>query len=439
MTVSDAYLVPQMRPLHPRRSSILSVLDVGSTKTVCLIARLKPNEKMEQFPGRTHSIEVLGYGHQRSLGVKSGLIVDIDAAERAVRNAVDAAEKMAGITIESLILPISAGRLASKTFAATVRLDGEEVTDNDLTRVLGAGSAHACDTGRAVLHTIPISYSLDGHRGIDDPRGMVADKLSVDMHVVTADIAPLRNLELLVNRCHLDVETVVAGSYAGALSVLADDETNLGVAHIDMGGGTTSIALFAEGTCVHVESIPIGGRHVTVDIARALTTSFDNAERLKTLHGGTVSGAADEREILTVPTVASNSDDDAPLQIPRSSLVEIIRPRIEETLELIRDRVSASGYAGRIGGRVVLSGGASQLPGIAELTSQIVGRTVRYGRPLGISGLPAEGRGPALATAAGLLIYPQVAELEQMTAIPGHQRVGGGYLSRVSQWLRESF
>lgn len=435
----NAYFVPRMHPLSPRRSSIVSVVDLGSTKTVCLIARLKPVPAGDQLPRRSHSVEVIGYGYQKSLGIKSGVIADIDAAEQSIRQAVDCAERQAGITIESVLVATNAGRLSSKTFAATVQLDGDEVTESDITRVLGAGSAHAAEQDRAVLHAMPIGYSLDGNRGIDDPRGLIAEKLSVDMHVVTADIAPLRNLELLINRGHLDVETIVAGPYCGGLAVLADNEADMGVAHIDIGGGTSSIAIFVDGNCVHVESVPVGGRHITVDIARALGVSFDTAERLKTLHGGTLASNGDDGEIISVDVENSASgQSDGELQVPRSLLIDIIKPRAEETLELLRDRVTASGYAGRIAGRVVLTGGASQLPGLVDLASGLLGRSVRHGRPLGIKGLPELARGPDFATAAGLLIHPQIADLDHA----GKRQNGaasGNYVARFSRWLKESF
>lgn len=440
MTVAarNAYFVPRMRPLPKRRSSIVSVVDVGSTKMVCLIARLKPSDENDPVLRRSHSVEVIGYGYQKSHGIKSGMVVDIDAAEQSIRQVVDCAERQAGITIESVLVATNAGKISSKTFAATVQLDGDEVTDSDITRVLGAGSAHAAEQERAVLHAMPIGYGLDGNRGIDDPRGLIAEKLSVDMHVVTADIAPLRNLELLINRGHLDVETIAAGAYSGGLAVLADNEADRGVAHIDLGGGTSSIAIFVDGNCVHVEAVPVGGRHITVDIARALGVTFDTAERLKTLHGGTLASNGDESDILAVEVDAASGQPDGELQVPRSLLVDIIKPRAEETLELLRDRLTASGYAGRLAGRVVLTGGASQLPGLLDMAGNFLGKSIRYGRPLGIKGLPELARGPDFATAAGLLIHPQIADLDPVSS-QSQNALSGNYMARFSRWLKESF
>ncbi|MEX0851800.1 MAG: cell division protein FtsA [Bauldia sp.] len=423
------------------RPAVVSVLDVGSTKICCLIARLKPSEPGEALRARTHSIEVLGFGHQRSRGIKSGVVADLDAAEQAIRLAVDAAERMAGVTVESLVVNVSCGRLASETCSASVTLAGEVIADADIGRVLAAGRRHAVQLGRSVIHALPIGYSLDGEGGVADPRGMVGERLGVDMHVVTADALPRDNLELGINRCHLSIEAMVATPYASGLSVLVDDEAELGSAVIDFGGGTTTIAVFNRGQCVHVDALAVGGRHITTDIARGLSTRIEDAERLKIMHGSAMPGIADEREVLSVPAIGDD-EQDLPNQVPRSALTRIIRPRIEEILELVRDRLNVSGFAGLVGRRMVLTGGASQLNGLVEVARRILARSVRFGRPLGIAGMPEVAKGPAFATAVGLIIYPQVAGIEQMESArmaPLALTGTGGYFARVGQWIRESF
>jgi cell division protein FtsA len=435
---SNLYL-PRMRPLPGRRAVVMSVLDVGSTKICCLIAKLTPRDEGAVLSGRSHAVEVLGYGYQRSRGIKSGVVVDMDAAEHAIRLAVDSAERMAGVTVESLIANVSCGRLQSEIFSAGVPLAGESVTEADIQRVLSAGSSHSVTEGRAVTHALPISYSLDGNRGMRDPRGMMGHKLGVDMQVVTAEVPPVRNLELCINRGHLHVETLVATPFASGLSTLVDDETELGVACIDMGGGTTTLSVFVEGQMVHLDAIAVGGHHVTTDIARAFATRLQDAERLKTLHGSPIVSSSDDRDMLTVPSL--EGDGDLPNQIPRSALTRVIRPRVEEILELVRDRLTASGFAGRVGKQIVLTGGASQLTGLGEVARRVLGRNVRLGRPLGVAGLPEAAKGPAFATAVGLLIYPQVAQIEQFEHKNRRTVWGGqsGYLARVGQWIRESF
>jgi cell division protein FtsA len=438
MTRGSDHRVQRMRPLPHRRPVIVSVLDVGTSKICCIIARLTPRMTGDVLPGRTHAIEVLGFGYQRSRGIKAGAVVDLDQAEKAIRLAVDAAERMAGLTVESLIVSVSCGRLGSETFSAGFDLAGREVGEADIQRVLEVGSQHTVRDGRAVVHALPIGYALDGNRGIRDPRGMLGQRVAVDTHVVTADSAPIRNLEICVNRAHLEVETMVATPYASALSSLVDDEAQLGVACVDIGGGTTKIAVFADGQFVHVDGFAIGGHHVTMDLARGLSTKLVDAERIKALHGSVISIDSDERDMVTVEPVG---DDDMPQHVTRANIVNIIRPRVEEILEVVRDRLHASGFAGRVGRRIVLTGGASQLTGLSELARRVLGRNVRLGRPVGITGLPEAARGAAFATGVGLLIYPQVAQIEQFST----RRKGlalaanGGFVSRVGAWFRESF
>jgi cell division protein FtsA len=427
-----------------RRPTVVSVLDVGSSKICCLIARLTPvREAGEALRGRTHNVEIIGLGYQRSRGIKSGVVTNLEQAEQAIRQAVDTAERMAGVTVESLIVCVTAGRLASETYAASVSLAaGHQVSDGDIARVLAEGRRHAIGEGRAVVHSLPIGYSIDDDAAIADPRGMHGHRLGVDMHVVTGDAPPLGNLELCINRCHLSVAAMAAPPYASGLAALVDDEAELGSAVIDFGAGTTTIAVFSRGQFVHVDALAIGGHHITTDIARGLSTRVEDAERLKTMYGSALPGLADERDVLSVPPIGDDDEREVANQVPRSALTRIIRPRVDEILELVRDRLNASGFAGLVGRRMVLVGGASQLTGLGEAARRILARNVRLGRPLGVSGLPDVARGPAFTASVGLLIYPQVAAMdrvddtrEQHFAMTGT----GGYFARVGQWIRESF
>jgi cell division protein FtsA len=260
------------------------------------------------------------------------------------------------------------------------------------------------------------------------------------MHVVTADVAAMRNMMLAIEHCHLGVEAMVASPYMAGLAVLADDEADLGTAVIDMGAGTTTLAVFRDGRFSHADGFALGGHHVTMDLARGLNARVADAERIKTFYGSVMAGASDERDMITVP--APEDDDREPPQfVSRATLVRIIKPRVEEILEMVRDRLSASSFAVDPRGPVILTGGASQLTGLADLAGRILGRPVRIGRPLGISGLTEAAKGPAFAVAAGLLVYPQAAHLEHFEPRrTRHVATGtGGYITRVGRWLRESF
>jgi cell division protein FtsA len=249
-----------------------------------------------------------------------------------------------------------------------------------------------------------------------------------------------RNLMLAVERCHLAVGAMVATPYVAGLSVLADDEADLGAAIVDIGAGTTTTAVFGGGRFVHADGFALGGNHVTMDLARGLTSSIADAERIKNLYGSAISSPSDDRDMVTVPSIGEE-DREPPHLVPRAQLVRIISPRVEEILEMVRDRLAGSPFSADPRGRVVLTGGASQLAGVPETAARILGREVRTGRPLGIGGLPDAAKGPAFAAIAGLLVYPQMAYLEHSEPRNARYPMAGsdGYLSRVGRWLRESF
>ncbi|MCZ2328662.1 cell division protein FtsA [Bartonella sp. F02] len=422
-----------------RKARFLTVLDVGSSKIVCLIACLRPLEYTQYLHGRTHSVEILGFGVQRSRGIKSGVVMDMFAVEQSIRLAVDAAEKMAGLIVDSVIVNFSSSRLQSTFVKGTVRLGGREVTPRDMRRALADVSRQTFDAERHIMHSIPVSYTLDGDKGISDPVGMVGELFGVDVHVVTAETASLRNLEVCINRAHLSVEAMVSTPFASGLAVLIGDEAHLGAACIDFGGGTTTFSVFAEGKFVHANTLAVGGHHVTLDVARGFSMSIEEAERLKVMYGSTFLESADDRRMINVAEIGSEYHE---IQYPRAVLGRIIRARVEEILEMLRDCLNRSGFGHIIGKRVVLTGGASQLTGLPEMARTILGRNVRIGRPLGVSRLPSLAKGAAFSSAVGLLVYPQLVGFEEKTvqAAVKHLSTGtSGYLQRVGQWLRESF
>ena len=433
-------LAPRMRQIPARKSAILSVLDVGASKIVCLIARLTPMEPSAALRGRTHRCKVLGIGHQRSSGVKGGAVVDLHAAEHAARLAIDAAERMAGVEVGGVIVNMSGGRLASRHYGADTKLRSKTVTEHDVHHVLEAAAAVTAEPGRTILHALPTAYRLDATKDVHDPRGMVGSELGVDLHLAACDAAAARNLMLVIERCHLRVEAMVATPYAAGLSTLVDDEAELGAAVVDFGGGSTTVGVFSGGRLVHIDAIALGGIHVTRDVARGLNVSVGDAERLKTLYGACISSASDDRETLTVHRLGD--DLDHPTHLSKSELVQIIRPRVEEILELVRDRLKASGYASQAGRKLVMTGGACQLTGLPELARLNLSSQARVGRPLGVEGLPESGKSPAFAAAVGLMVYPQMAGLEyfEITRSQTRQRQGeGGYAARVGRWLKDSF
>jgi len=431
-------LAPRMRPLSPRRSAIVAVLDVGTSKVTCLIGRLKPLAEDGAVRGRSHAVEVIGFGHTRAHGLKAGMIADLAPAEEAIRNAVDMAERAAGMEIAAVVLAFGGGRISSQSFAASVRLDGPRVEEGDIGRVLDAASLHSVQSGRAVLHSLPVAYGLDQTSGIRDPRGMLGKVLSVDLHVATTELAALKNLMLCVERCHLTVEGVVAAPYAAGLAVLTADEAELGATVVDFGAGTTTAAVFADGHCLHVDGIAIGGHHITMDLARGLLIRIPEAERLKTLHAAVLAGPSDEHKMITIPSTEAKGRE-KPNATSQGQIVGMASPRAEEILEMLRERLHAADMLGPANRRVVLTGGGAELTGLTELAGRLFKTTARIGRPLGISGLNDNARGPAFAAASGLLVYPQFAGFEHFEPRRRHAAGEGNYFLRVGRWLQESF
>lgn len=423
------------------RSRVVCALDVGSSKICCLIARLTPRPDGGLLAGRENQIDVIGFGHVRSAGIKSGRVSDLDAAEAAIRTAIDAAEFRAGVTVDSVYLAVTAGRIGSDTFSSSIELDGGEVSRSDIRAVLSAGRDHADKPDRSALHALAIGYTLDGEHGIEDPVGMSGSTLGVDMHVVSADSGPLGNLEAAINRSHLAVDTAVATPFASGLATLTQDEVQLGAACIDMGAGTTSIAIFLGGRLVFADAIAVGGQHVSLDMARGLSVAPMEAERLKVLHACANPNAASHGQFVSIPALAHLSDRSGghQNQVSTAEIARIVTPRIEETLELVRDRVTRSGFGGVVGKRIVLTGGASQLSNMGDAASRIFNADVRMGRPLGVSGLPQQARSAAFSTAAGLLVYPQHARHDLAQNEDGLRATLSAIgLTRMGAWLKAS-
>jgi cell division protein FtsA len=414
------------------RAELIAALDIGTSKIVCLIARADEN-------GNTR---VIGIGHHAAKGVRAGVISDVEAAEESILATVHAAEQMAGETIDEVLVNLSGGAPRSDMLHYDVSIAGHEVGDNDMRKVLAQGHAACQSDERELIHCLPVGYTIDGARGIRDPRGMYGDRLGVSMHVVTATTGAVRTLVTCLARCRLDVAAIVIAPYAAGLSALVEDEINLGATVIDMGAGTTSVAVFYDGNLVHADAVAVGGAHVTADIARGLSTPLAHAERMKTLYGNAIVSGSDDREIIDVPLMGEEDRDQAN-HVPRSMLVSIIRPRLEETFELLRGRLEMAGFDKIAGRRVVLTGGASQLQGVPELAADILDKQVRRGRPLRIAGLAESTGGPAFATTAGLLTFATRRPDEASAIVPVRTRNNAeepnGLIGRFGYWLRENF
>jgi cell division protein FtsA len=425
------------RPKPSDDVRIITALDIGTSKICCLIAEaVTPRNDIEGAPAE---LRIRGFGHQASRGVRAGVVTDIAEADRAIRLTVDAAERMAGRTISEVMVAVSGGRPRCLTYTGETRIMGNDVGAVDMQRAISC-ALQKLDVGRRiVLHTAPVRYRLDDAHGVDEPLGMFGQTLAVEVNAVTVEPGPLSNLGLAVGRCHLDVAEYVMSPYAAARAVLVEDEKILGATYIEMGGGTTGIAAFHDGRLIFADVIPLGGQHITNDIARGLSTSLAHAERLKTLYGSALPAANDERDYLAVPLLGEKGVDKIH-RVPRSVLTGIIRPRVEEILELVRDRIAASAFGTLARNRLVIGGGASQLSGIREVAGQILNRAVRSGAQGPNHAMPESARSPSFAVAAGLLDYALKPDrhLGFSGVEPTNPRANH-YISRVGKWIKESF
>jgi len=328
----------------------MAVLDIGSSKVVCLIGQSDPNM----------GVKLIGSGFGVSSGMKSGAVVDMDSMENGIRTAVEKAEREAGVVVQSVAVNVALRSLKSEHLTVQTEFASGEVADRDLKRVINSSLSEYALPEQTILHAIPLSWSVDGESNIAEPRGMFGSSLGVDMHFVLAGVGPLRNLAHCIERCHLTISSVTVSPYAAGVSVLTDDEKDLGVTLIDMGGGITSAAIFRDNALVHVEALSVGGQTVTKDIARGLMTPPEAAERIKMLYGSALHGADDERVSIPCPPMGAQ---DTLHHEPKSLLTGIIRSRAEETFEILRDRMNQKGLEGFSGRRIVLTGGGGPFNG----------------------------------------------------------------------------
>ena len=415
------------------KGSLIAALDIGSSKVACFIVQVMDDDG---------TFDVIGVGHHASKGIKNGTITDLNAAELSIRQTVHAAENMAadvmkGYPLREVVVNLPGVHAASHAYSADVSISGHKITENDIRHALGNAQNEVLSDEYELVHTIPVGYRIDGHEGIREPRGMHGQDMSVDMNLVTGDIAALQNINSSIMRSHLDISAFCLSSYAAGLSTLVEDEMDLGCTVIDMGGGVTSFAVFNGGHMIYADAIPIGGQHVTNDVAAGLTTSIADAERLKALYGGAMASFADENEMIDVPRLGEDSEHDVH-QVPRSLLVGIIQPRVEEIFELIRSRLKDSGLGTALGRRVVLTGGASQIPGLRDLAQHVLDKQVRLGKPIRITGLPESVTGPAFATTAGLLTYVAERSHEMPSELMTYASSGSVW-EKTKNWIHQNW
>ncbi|NBC21668.1 MAG: cell division protein FtsA [Alphaproteobacteria bacterium] len=413
-----------------------AALDVGGSKIACMIAR-----RDSRKPG---GFVIAGTGRQQSRGFANGAITDIDALERTVRLVVEDAEREADQRISRVCLGLTGMRMSSQLVSGGCTTGGREVSLRDVRRAHAACLAKAQTKGREILGVWPVAYRVDDQEGVREPVGMLAARIGALVNVVSAPQSVVRNLTECISRAYLKIEQVVPSSIASGLGALVEDERDNGSVCIDMGAGATTICVMMNGAPAWLSLVPAGGAHVTGDLAQGLGTTFAAAERLKTVHGQADREAPGLSERIEMPRLGDDGRLNA-VRMPRRKLVEIVEPRIEEVFEIVRDQLAASPVARVMPRRVVLTGGASQLPGVRELATRVLGVPVRLGNPVLAENLGETLSTPAFSSAAGLLTL-------SMAGSPGAVGAGlasgpnagvasesGGMVNRTLRWLRENF
>jgi cell division protein FtsA len=408
------------------RDRWIAALDVGTSKVSAIIAQVGPEG----------DIFVRGVGHQLCLGLNAGMVTNVDKTERAIRAAMDQAERSAGRDVEGVFVTINAASLASDIVTVDVDINGQEIEQADIDRVLAAGR-EAIDSGaRSVLHAQPACYAIDGAMGVRNPIGLYGEKLAVDIHVVTAEPGPVKNLDVSVRRAHLNVAQVVAAPIATGYGCLTEEERNLGVALVELGAGVTNVAVFAGGMIVGCSTIMMGGADVTDDIARTLMTPKMHAERLKTLHGTVMATPSDNHEMVDVPPVSQEEGAEI-IRISRAQLSGLIRERMELLFGEVSLRLDDLGFVGPSARQVVLTGGGSQLPGINHFAQAMLNKSVRIARPISLKALPEAASGPGFAALVGLVRYAVEApnDARQFSNVE-RMELPRGRFARMARWIR---
>jgi cell division protein FtsA len=370
---------------------LIAVLDIGSSKVSALIVARDDDGRLR----------VMGSGQRESRGVRRGYVTDMDASEVAVREAVESAERMSGVTIDDVWASYGAGGLVSDVANVEVELGGHQVEQSDIDELMRHGKA-AIDHGqRTVLHAHPALFTIDGVEGVKNPIGLHAHRLGVDIHVVAADPSPLKNLDYVIRSAHLGVKAIVASPVAAALSCLTEEERELGVALVEIGAEVTNVSLHAGGMLVGLRSIPLGSKDISDDIACAFAVQRRDAERLKCFYGSAMTSPRDNHEMIEANQIGAE-DGAEPTRITRAQLMTVIRQRVEQLTVEIDAALKSLGFTGPVGRQVVLTGGGAELKNIADYMQGVLGRAVRVGRPRSITGMPDAHSGPAFATLVGL-------------------------------------
>jgi cell division protein FtsA len=397
-------------------------LDIGTSKIVAIVGEISPEG----------DLSVIGLGSHKSTGLKKGVVVNIDSTVQAIQRAIEEAELMAGCQIHSVFAGIAGSHIRSLNSHGIVAIKDKEVLSQDLDRVIDAAQAVAIPADQKILHILPQEYLIDEQDGVKDPMGMSGVRLEAKVHLVTCAINAAQNIEKCIRRCNLEVEDIILEQLASSYAVLTEDEKELGVCMVDIGGGTTDIAIFTEGAIRHTGVIPIAGDQVTNDIAMALRTPTQYAEAIKIKYACALATLTNPEEMIQVPSVG----DRAPRSLSRQSLAEVVEPRYDELFTLVQAELRRSGFENLIPAGIVLTGGTSKMEGVIELAEEIFDMPVRLGIPQNVRGMRDIVTNPIYSTGVGLLLYGMKQKGMHKVASFGPKESSWG---RLKSWLSRNF
>jgi cell division protein FtsA len=405
-----------------KRDEIIVGLDIGTTKIAAIVGEVTEE-----------GIDIIGIGTARSRGLRKGVVINIDAAVHDIQQAIREAEHMAGCDISTVYAGIAGGHIRGLNSHGIVAVKDKEVREADVQRVIEAAKAVAIPMDREVLHVLPQQYIIDEQDGVRDPLGMSGVRLEAKVHIATTSVTSAQNVVKCANRCGLQVADIVLEPLASAEAVVEEDEKELGVALVDIGGGTTDILIYSDGAIVHTAVLPLGGSHLSGDIAVGLRTPLESAEKIKKKYGCALPEAIEADETMEVPSVGGRE----PRRLSRRVLVEIVRMRLEEMFEHVKREIARSGYLDTIAAGVVMTGGSTLMPGLPELVESVLDLPCRRGAPRGIGGLVDVVRSPEYSTGVGLVLYgARGAQIHSRETAPPRDT---GVIRRMRNWIGEMF
>ncbi|WP_425092505.1 cell division protein FtsA [Tropicimonas sp. S265A] len=422
---------------------VVAVLDIGTWKVACLILRFDGPDLTGEGDGigamaGQAQFRVIGAASTCSRGVRFGEIEGMAEAERAIRTALQSAQKMAQQRVDHVIVCFSGAEPRSYGLTGEVDVADDAVSEQDIARVLADCDLPDFGEGRDVLHAQPVNFALDHRSGLIDPRGQIGNRLATDLHVLTIEQTAVQNLLYAVKRCDLELAGLASSAYVSGVSALVEDERELGAACIDLGAGTTGISIFLKKHMIYADTVRLGGDHITSDISKGLPVPHAFAERIKTIYGGVVATGMDDRELIEITSETGDWEHDR-RTVSRSELIGIIRPRVEEILEEVRDRLVAAGFDQLPSQQIVLTGGGSQLQGLDGLAARILGPQIRVGRPLRVRGLPQAATGPDFASAIGLCLHAAHPQDEWWDFDMPLERYPARSFKRALRWVKDNW